>query len=479
MARRRRKAKAKRKTSSVVIRRSPRKKRKQYTPEQMEKALETMASGRSTIRDAARKHGVPVTTLHNRVSGRVTHGTKPGPVPYMNSDEEKALGNYLKQCASVGYGKTRKQVLAIAEKVARDKEVLRKDKISEGWWRKFLERQEDLALRKGDNTAHSRMDAVNPDTMKHYFELLKETLTKNDLLNAPHQIYNVDESGVPLDPKALNVVTARGSKKVYTRSTGRKGQVTIVACGNAAGQVIPPMVIFDAKKLCHSWTRGEVPGTSYGLSDKGWITTDLFLGWLTEHFLKHAVSARPLLLLLDGHSTHYNHELIQTAREKGVIMLCLPPHTTHQAQPLDCCVFSPLKLQWRTVCHEFIQKNPGCVITKFNFNSLFSKAWLNALSPVNLISGFQKCGVYPFNALAISVPTEGNQTSSHQCDEPHDNDPAEPATMDATCVVGDELSLAACFSDVAIQEPLCKCSICCCTCKLALLHRFGQQCDDV
>jgi len=43
------------------------------------------------------------------------------------------------------------------------------------------------------------------------------------------------------------VVTERGSKKVYTRSTGRKGQVTIVAYGNAAGQVIPPMVIFDAK----------------------------------------------------------------------------------------------------------------------------------------------------------------------------------------------------------------------------------------
>jgi len=73
--------------------------------------------------------------------------------------------------------------------------------------------------------------------------------------------------------------------------------------------------------------------SSYGLSDKGWITTELFLGWLTEHFLEHAVSARPLLLLLDGHSTHYSYELIQTAREKGVIVL--PPHTTHQAQPLD------------------------------------------------------------------------------------------------------------------------------------------------
>jgi len=79
-------------------------------------------------------------------------------------------------------------------------------------------------------------------------------------------------------------------------------------------------------------------------------------------------------------------------------------------------------LQWRTVCHDFIQKNPGCVITKFNFNSLFSKAWLNALSPANLVSGVQKCGVYPYNPSAISIPTESNrcvQTSSHHCDEPN------------------------------------------------------------
>ena len=54
------------------------------------------------------------------------------------------------------------------------------------------------------------------------------------------------------------------------------------------------MLIFDAKKVCHGWTREEVPGISYGLSDKGWKNTDYFDSWLDEHFLKHAVPARPL-----------------------------------------------------------------------------------------------------------------------------------------------------------------------------------------
>ena len=92
------------------------------------------------------------------------------------------------------------------------------------------------------------MDAVNTSTMKHYFDLLKKTLKENKLIDSPGQIYNVDECGIPLDPKAPNVVAKVGFKKVCYRSTGRKGQVTIVGCGSAAGQVIPPTIIFDAKK---------------------------------------------------------------------------------------------------------------------------------------------------------------------------------------------------------------------------------------
>ena len=91
---------------------------------------------------------------------------------------------------------------------------------------------------------------------------------------------------MPLDPKAPNIVTKRGVKKVRYRSSGKKGQVTIVACGNAAGQVIPPLVIFDTKNFNHAWTVNEVPGTKYGSSEKGWITTELFQSWLTEHFLE-------------------------------------------------------------------------------------------------------------------------------------------------------------------------------------------------
>ena len=370
----------------------------------MKAAIDAVKSQNSGVNRAAIDHGVPPTTLKDRLSGRVQENTNPGPSRYLDKQQEKELSTFVKDCAAIGYGKTRREVMRIAESYAKQNGLLRKDKITQGWWRNFVSRQGDLSLRKGDNTAHVRMDAINSETLNHYFNLLETTLKDNGLMHSPSQIYNVDESGMPLDPKAPNIVAETGTKKVRYRSTGRKGQITIVACGSAAGQIIPPTVIYEAKKVNHAWTSGEVPGTKYGCSDKGWITTDLFESWLSDHFLPNAVCARPLLLLLDGHSTHNQPEVIRFARKEGILILCLPPHATHEAQPLDCAVFSPLKAQWRKVAHDFLQSNPGQIITKFNFNGLFAKAWGAALTPANLIAGFRTCGIYPYNRSAITVP---------------------------------------------------------------------------
>ena len=48
----------------------------------------------------------------------------------------------------------------IVESTARDKGILKKQKISDGWFRRFIKRQSKLTLRKGDCTAFVSMDAM-------------------------------------------------------------------------------------------------------------------------------------------------------------------------------------------------------------------------------------------------------------------------------------------------------------------------------
>ena len=202
---------------TILCHTRPPAKRKQWSNRQIEEAMKAVQKGDIGINQAAREYGIPRTTLKDWVSGRVKHGTKSGPQPYLSVDEETELAKFVKQWAEVGYGKTRKDVIHIAQSLANEKGILRKTQISHGWWARFIERQQDLSL----NPAHDRMDAVNRETLKQYFDILKDALTEHNLLQTPLQIYNVDESGIPLDPKAPNVVAKKGSDTERRERRGR------------------------------------------------------------------------------------------------------------------------------------------------------------------------------------------------------------------------------------------------------------------
>ena len=137
----------------------------------MVSAVEAVKRGMSVLR-AATLHGVPRTTLQNRVKGRVKHGDKPGPNTYLTPAEEEELASFLMEVARVGYGKTRREVKLLVEAVAREKGVLRGERISDGWFRRFLERRPNVSLRRGDATANVRMEAL--DMEKRQREILKK-----------------------------------------------------------------------------------------------------------------------------------------------------------------------------------------------------------------------------------------------------------------------------------------------------------------
>ena len=69
------------------------------------------------------------------------------------------------------------------------------------------------------------------------------------------------------------------ARKVRYYSTENKSQITVVGRINAIGQALPPFIVFDAKNLNIQWTKGEVTGTTYGLSDSGWMDNILFREW--------------------------------------------------------------------------------------------------------------------------------------------------------------------------------------------------------
>ena len=197
-----------------------------------------------------------------------------------------------------------------------------------------------------------------------------------------------------VNPKPLKMVCGTGSKNPLSTSSGNKSQITIIGCVNAAGYCIPPMVIYGRKTISAALVENEIPGTIYGLSSKGWIDQELFDQWF-DHFLYYAPSTRPVLLMINGHSSHYCPSTIYRASENEVILMALPPNTTHLMQPLDKGTYGPLMIEWRKVCHDYIVQNPGKVVTQNNFSSLFLKAWMKSMTITNIMAGFSTTGIYP------------------------------------------------------------------------------------
>ena len=86
--------------------------------------------------------------------------------------------------------------------------------------------------------------------------------------------------------------------------------------------------------------------------------------------------SRPVLLILDGHSSHISIEAVEFARSNGVHMLCIPAHTTHILQPLDVGVFKSFKAAYNKACKKLLSEHPHRVITTEQIAGLIGKACL-------------------------------------------------------------------------------------------------------
>ena len=129
-------------------------------------------------------------------------------------------------------------------------------------------------------------------------------------------------------------------------------------------------------------------------------------------FFNTVPPVRPILILLDGHSSHYNPNVIREAAENGVIIFCLPPNITHVAQPLDVTPFHSLKSHWYNACEQYMSSHPGKIVTIYNFSKIFSQAWYQTMIPRTIMAGFRATGVYPFNRRAISIPGSEERTAT-------------------------------------------------------------------
>jgi len=94
---------------------------KAWSDASLHEAVTAVQQQKLSIRRAAMEFEIPKSTIHDRISGKVPFGSTSGPERYLTDQEECELVNFLTGCASVGYAKSRHQVLALVEQVMQKK----------------------------------------------------------------------------------------------------------------------------------------------------------------------------------------------------------------------------------------------------------------------------------------------------------------------------------------------------------------------
>ncbi|XP_069685882.1 uncharacterized protein [Periplaneta americana] len=373
----------------------------------MEEAVTSIKEGRYSIRKAANVFGVPFSTLQRRTSASedspvLTVGRK----PVLSLDVERALATRLIYLSKRGFGLTPKTVRKYAYQYVSTREIqhnfnIQNEMAGEDWFQGFLRRNPELSLRKSEGLSRARINGMTRDNVDQFYEQLKKLTIECNLEGRPECLYNQDETGLPMNNKPPNVVAQKGSRDVVSLTNVERGEnVTVMACVSATGAYIPPFVIFKGKRMRAEFSDNMPAGTEVCMTESGWVNEEAFGKWL-KHFNKHRTPGK-VILILDGHHSHTSFATADLCEKYGIEVLLLPPHTTHALQPLDVCIFKPLKSYYNSHGTSWQHSNPNRAISKLSFGSIFKKAWDSAATVGNGVKGFEVTGIYPLNRTAIA-----------------------------------------------------------------------------
>lgn len=112
--------------------------------------------------------------------------------------------------------------------------------------------------------------------------------------------------------------------------------------------------------------------------------------------VKPSLSSK-VLLILDGHHSHKTVEAVDFCLKHGIVLLCLPPHTTHKLQPLDVCFFKSFNCHYDRAVENWLRNHNGRVLTIHQVPQLVNEAFGKSASVVIAQNGFRKTGIFPFD----------------------------------------------------------------------------------
>lgn len=385
------------------------KKIKKYSPEDMQQAVDAVHRGMS-VASASKQYKIPRITLLYKAKGKYPVDCRMGPETILTSVEENLLVKWLLSLADSGFPATRLQLLdsvqMLVTKLNRSN-PFKNNRPGKKWFRCFLTRHPQLSERLTQNLTKSRSDVSEKKVREWFQEIEDYVKTKGlaEVFHDPKRVFNTDETAFFLCPKGVKALIRKGDKTAYNfTSNDEKECLTTLITANAAGMLVPPMIMFNYERIPAHITNLMPQGWGIGKSESGWMTGQSFYEFVANIFYPWVITNNiqlPVVLFVDGHSSHLTMELSNFCIENRIELIALYPNATHILQPMDVAIFHPLKSAWRKGVQKFKVTNEGMKLKRENFGPLLKEVIEQNLTPEMFKNGFRTCGLFPLDADAV------------------------------------------------------------------------------
>jgi hypothetical protein len=371
----------------------------------LQRAIDGLKSGQfSTKSAAAAACEVSLSTLKKRVAGRPSRTTARQNQQNLSPTEEETLLRWITRNTRNGTLLTPGMVMGMAKNLYADRvhlsttSTLPPATFDHNWLERFKNRFPQLQGIWTRQITRDRFDAATQNTARPWFDAVATAFGGDCPL--PDDIYNMDETGFAMGGTLSTRAVVDGHQNQRFKVTPDRGEwITSIECVSAAGRVLPPMIIFKGKNVLNAWKPDSAPTDwSFQSSNKGWTNKFLGFKWLTEVFEPETRPDSPnrrRTLILDGHSSHTQSKFAQFCLDHNITLLLLPPHCTHELQPLDIGLFRPVKGSMAAWADQRATLTNGRV-QKREWVEEFIRARERSFTPKNVKSAFRTAGLWPF-----------------------------------------------------------------------------------
>lgn len=438
--------------------------RMNYSNELMQNAVTAVKSGMSCS-EASRKYKVPRITLLYKVQGKFKD-KKCGRESYLNHEEEKLLVDWIVTMGKAGFPVTKIELLDSVQRLVKDLKVKYPEREfpfvgnrpGRHWYESFLKRNPQISVRTAQNLTSSRSN-VSEQQLRQWHAEITSYLEANNLsciVENPKRVFNADEAAFFLNPKGNKVLTSRGEKCVYSIvNNDEKECLTVMISGNAFGDVCPSMIVFQYERIPQDIVENIPSDWGVGRSENGWMTTGIFYEFISNIFHPWLIRENiplPIILFIDGHSSHLSLHTSQFCKEHGIILVALHPNATHIIQPMDVAVFRTLKSAWKEEVHKWRLENIAKEFKKRHFGPLLETAIKKSVTPRIVSNGFKKCGLFPWDPEAINF----NQNPKNEVKAPSKDNQVSTETMTLTnCTNKFQVALSVIEEEIGCEKLNC------------------------